>query len=148
MKHLPAVIIIVLILAGCGGGSGSSTNDEGAWTSEVQAVMKESEKTVGAAERQIDSATTRKSLEAAYRTYAARLSKVTSGLRDTDAPDTCSSVKSHLVAFLQEFGTITGELGHQSSLGQKQFDTLVREDTTAAQAFAGMMERIGSEGHC
>jgi hypothetical protein len=118
------------------------------WATEVQAVMTGGERAVVPAERKIDAATTRRGLEAAYRGYAARLAAITSKLEETEAPPACSSVKSHVVGFLREFGSITGELGHQSGLDEKKFDALVKEDATAGQTFAAMMERIGSKGHC
>ena len=49
---------------------------------------------------------------------------------------------------MQEFGSITGALGHLSAMGEKQFEALVKQDTAAAQAFAGMMERVAAKGHC
>jgi hypothetical protein len=151
MKRLAAALALILVpvlLTACGGGSGSSTNNEEEWAAEVQTVMTEGEKTVESAEEKINAATTRKTLEAAYRTYAQRLASVASKLDDTEAPQSCSSVKSHVVGFLQEFGSITGELGHQGGLDEKKFDALVEEDATAGQTFAGMMEKIGAKGHC
>jgi hypothetical protein len=151
MKRLAAVLALLLVpvlLAACGGGTGSTTNNEEEWAAEVQAVMTAGEKTVDPAEEKINAAKTRKTLEAAYRTYAQRLAAVASKLDATEAPQACSSVKSHVVGFLQEFGSITGELGHQSGLDEKKFDALVKEDATAGQTFAGMMEKIGSKGHC
>jgi hypothetical protein len=151
MKRRAAALVLILgalLLAACGGGSGSSTNDEGQWVEELQTVMTAGGKTIEADEEKINSATTRKSLEAAYRAYAGRLAAVGAKLRDTEAPAACSSVKSHVVHSLTEFGSITGELGHLSSLGEQQFDALVRQDTAAAQAFAKMMEGIASKGHC
>lgn len=148
-----ALLLVPILLTACGGGSGSSGstgsgNDETQWTAEVQEVMTEGEKAVVPAERQINAATTRKALEAAYRAYAAKLAAVASRLDATEAPQACSSVKSHVVGFLEEFGSITGELGHQSGLDETKFAALVEADTTAGQTFAAMMERIGSKGHC
>jgi hypothetical protein len=143
-----ALLLVAILLAACGGSSGSSTNNEEEWAAEVQKVMTGGEKSVESAEDKINAATTRKTLEAAYRTYAQRLSAVASQLDETEAPQACSSVKSHVVGFLQEFGSITGELGHQGGLDEKKFDALVKEDATAGQTFAGMMKKIGSKGHC
>jgi hypothetical protein len=145
---VPVLILVAVLLACCGGGSGSSTSDEGQWMKEMQKVMTEGGKSIEADEEEINSATTRESLEAAYRAYARRLSAVASRLSGTEAPSACSSLKSHVVHSLQEFDSITGDLGHLSSMREKQFDALVKQDTAAAQAFAGMMERIASKGHC
>ncbi len=155
MKRLASVLALIAIsvfLVACGGGGGSSGNgggnDEAAWVKEVEAVMDEGGGAIEGAEEKINSAKTRKSLEAAYRSYAAQLSTVASKLGETNPPADCESVKSHVVGFLKQFDTITAELGRQSALPQAKFENLVEEDTSAAQAFAGLMERLGSKGHC
>jgi hypothetical protein len=157
MRRLVGLLLLLassaILLTACGGGSGSSSsagtgNDEKEWTAEVGRVMTEGEKTVDPAEEKINAATTRKALEGACRAYGQRLTSVAANLDETEAPQACSSVKSHIVGYLREFGSITSELGHQSGLDEKKFDALVKEDTTAGQTFAATMERIGSKGHC
>ena len=85
-----ALLLVSALLAACGGGgSSSSTNNEEEWAAEIQSVMTQGEKSVESAEEKINAATTRKTLEAAYRTYADRLESVASKLGDDTAAITC-----------------------------------------------------------